>query len=301
MKPPAFDYHAPRTDEEALDLLSRFGGEAKILAGGQSLIPAMNFRLARPAVLIDLNGIGDLAYVVEEASGGVRIGSMTRQRTVETSSLVRDCSPLLHAAMPWVAHVQIRNRGTLGGSLAHADPAAELPAVMLAMRARFRLENNEDERWLEARDFFTGFFATALAEDEMLCEIVVPCLPSYSGTAFREFARRHGDYALAGCCAVLTLEEGQGDSSADQTIKDARLTYFSVADGPVEAVQAQSLLLGQSPAEGLFAEAAYTAAQTDLDPPGDIHASPAFRRQLVEVLTGQALAEALKKALEAKD
>lgn len=291
MKPPAFDYHAPRTDEEALQILNRYGGEAKVLAGGQSLIPAMNFRLARPAVLVDINGIGDLSYIVEEASGGVRIGSMTRQRTVETSPLVRDCSPLLHAAMPWIAHLQIRNRGTVGGSLAHADPAAELPAVMLALRARFRLESQEEERLLSARDFFTGFFSTALAENEMLCEIVVPCLPPRSGTAFREFARRHGDYALVGCCVVLILEEDQ------DVIQEARLTYFSVADGPVEADQAQALLRGQPPSEDLFAEAAHTAAHSDLDPPGDIHATPEFRRHLAQVLTRQALAEALERAL----
>ncbi|HSR69233.1 MAG TPA: xanthine dehydrogenase family protein subunit M [Acidobacteriota bacterium] len=294
MKPPAFDYHAPRTDEEALQLLKRYGGEAKVLAGGQSLIPAMNFRLARPAVLVDINAIGDLAYIVEEASGGVRIGSMTRQRTVETSPLVRDCSPLLHAAMPWIAHLQIRNRGTIGGSLVHADPAAELPAVMLALRARLRLESQEDERWLSARDFFTGFFSTALAENEMLCEIVVPCLPPRSGTAFREFARRHGDYALAGCCAVLTLEEDRGDP---EQIKEARLTYFSVADGPVEAAQAQALLAGQQPSVDLFAEAARVAAHNDLDPPGDIHATPQFRRHLAQVLTRQALKQALQRAL----
>ena len=288
MKPAPFDYFSPATVEEALALLVEHGGDAKPLAGGQSLIPAMNFRLARPAVLVDLNRIAELAYV-RAASGGVAIGAMTRQRAVERSDDVARAAPLVAEAMPSIAHPQIRNRGTMGGSIAHADPSAELPAVMLALDARFRAKSATGERSIPAGEFFKGMLETALAPGELLVEIAVPQLPARSGTAFLEMARRHGDYALVGIAVIVTLDP-RGRCKA------ARLSLLSVGDGPVLATEAGKVLAGQNPSEELLRAAADAAATRDVDPPSDIHASAAYRRQLVAVLTRRALARAFERA-----
>ena len=288
MKPAPFDYFSPATVEEALALLEEHGGDAKPLAGGQSLIPAMNFRLARPAVLVDLNRIADLAYV-RAAPGGVAIGAMTRQRAVERSDDVARAAPLLAEAMPSIAHPQIRNRGTLGGSIAHADPSAELPAVMLALDAQFRAKSATGERSIPAGEFFKGMLETALAPGELLVEIAVPRLPASSGTAFLEMARRHGDYALVGVAVVVTLDPRR-------RCQEAKLSLLSVGDGPVLATEAGKVLAGQSPSEELLRAAGDAAATRDVDPPSDIHASAAYRRQLVAVLTRRALARAFERA-----
>ncbi|HTD70799.1 MAG TPA: xanthine dehydrogenase family protein subunit M [Gemmatimonadales bacterium] len=291
MKPAPFDYFSPATVEEALALLDEHGGDAKPLAGGQSLIPAMNFRLARPAVLVDLNRIAELAYV-RAAPGGVAIGAMTRQRAVERSDDVARAAPLLAEAMPSIAHPQIRNRGTMGGSIAHADPSAELPAVMLALDAQFRAKSATGERSIPAGEFFKGMLETALAPGELLVEIAVPQLPASSGTAFLEMARRHGDYALVGVAVVVMLDpRGR--------CKEAKLSLLSVGDGPVLATEAGKVLAGQSPSEELLRAAGDAAATRDVDPPSDIHASAAYRRQLVAVLTRRALARAFERAATA--
>ena len=291
MKPAPFDYFSPATVEEALALLDEHGGDAKPLAGGQSLIPAMNFRLARPAVLVDLNRIAELAYV-RAAPGGVAIGAMTRQRAVERSDDVARAAPLLAEAMPSIAHPQIRNRGTMGGSIAHADPSAELPAVMLALDAQFRAKSATGERSIPAGEFFKGMLETALAPGELLVEIAVPRLPASSGTAFLEMARRHGDYALVGVAAIVTLDpRGR--------CQEAKLSLLSVGDGPVLATEAGKVLAGQSPSEELLRAAGDAAATRDVDPPSDIHASAAYRRQLVAVLTRRALARAFERAQQA--
>jgi len=288
MKPAPFDYFSPSTVEEALALLAEHGGDAKPLAGGQSLIPAMNFRLARPAVLVDLNRIAELAYV-RAAPGGVAIGAMTRQRAVEGSDDVARAAPLLAEAMPSIAHPQIRSRGTMGGSIAHADPSAELPAVMLALDAQFRAKSATGERSIPAGEFFKGMLETALAPGELLVEIAVPQHPARSGTAFLEMARRHGDYALVGVAVVVTLDpRGR--------CKEAKLSLLSVGDGPVLATEAGKVLAGQSPSEELLRAAGDAAATRDVDPPSDIHASAAYRRQLVAVLTRRALARAFDRA-----
>src|SRR5216117_3344270 len=288
MKPAPFDYFTPATVHEALALLAEHGDEAKPLAGGQSLIPAMNFRLARPAVLVDLNGISALAYVRAE-SGGVAVGAMTRQRTVERSDVVARAAPLLAEAMPSIAHPQIRNRGTVGGSIAHADPSAELPAVTLALDARFRAKSSTGERSIPAADFFKGMLETALAPGELLIEIALPPLPARSGTAFLEVARRHGDYALVGVAGLVTLDpRGRCQS--------ARIACLSVGDGPVLLSEAGKMLADQSPSEELLRAAADAAATRDIDPPSDIHASAAYRRQLARVLTRRALARAFERA-----
>ena len=291
MKPAPFDYFTPATVDEALALLDTHGGDAKPLAGGQSLIPAMNFRLARPAVLVDLNRISELAYVRAE-SGSLAVGAMTRQRVVERSDVVARAAPLLAEAMPSIAHPQIRNRGTMGGSIAHADPSAELPAVMLALEAQFRATSATGERSIPAGEFFRGMLETALAPGELLVEIAVPPLPARTGTAFVEMARRHGDYALVGVAAVVTLD-GKGRCRA------ARVALLSVGDGPVLAAEAGKVLAGQAPSEELVRAAGDTAATRDVDPPSDVHATAAYRRQLVAVLTRRALARAFERAEKA--
>ena len=290
MKPAAFEYSSPGTLDEALALLARHGGDAKPLAGGQSLIPAMNFRLARPAVLVDLNRVAELSYI-DSRPDAIAIGAMTRQRAVERSDVVERAAPLLAEAMPSIAHPQIRNRGTVGGSIAHADPSAELPTVMLALGARFRARSSGGERVIAAGEFFKGMLETALSPDELLVEILVPPLPANSGTAFVEVARRYGDYAMVGVAVLVTLEK-RGRCSA------ARIALLSVGDGPVLARAAGEVLAGQSPSEQLLRAAADAAATRDIDPPSDIHASAAYRRQLAAVLTRRALVLAFERAGE---
>lgn len=289
MKPPPFEYFAPTTLDEALDYMADYGDEAKPLAGGQSLIPTMNFRLSQPEVLVDLNGIAELAYIRPAAGGGVSIGAMTRQRSVERSPLVAEQAPLIHETMPYIAHPQIRNRGTFGGNLAHTDPASELPAVATVLNARFRAQSRSGQRWLNVDEFFVDLFTTALEPEELLVEIVIPPLPAQTGYAFREVSRRHGDYALVGVAATVTLD----DNGLCET---ARLVYLSVGDKPVEAYQATAALTGQKLTTAAIDEAAEIAATQDIDPPGDIHASVPYRRHLAKVLAKQVLAAATARA-----
>lgn len=285
MKPPIFDYHAPNTLAEALTLLAEHEDDAKPLAGGQSLVPAMNFRLAQPAILIDLNGIQSLFGIQSQDGTGLHIGAMTRQRTVERSPLVAQHAPLLAEAMPHIAHPQIRNRGTFGGSLAHADPASELPALAIALEMKMQAESVRGKRWIAADDFFEGLFETALEPDELLTEIIIPPLPARTGCAFDEVARRHGDYAMAGAAAVVTLAE-------DGTIANSKLVFFSIDDAPVEASSATDLLLGEQPSNELI-RAAADAIDDDIDPISDIHASAAYRRHLAKVLARRTLTRAI--------
>lgn len=288
MKPAAFDYQAPADLGEVLDLLAEGGDDVKLLAGGQSLVPAMNFRLARPSMLIDLNGVPELAYLHEE-DGELRIGAMTRQRQVEKSPLVASRLPLVHETMPWIAHAQIRNRGTFGGSLAHADPAAELPSVVLALGGRFHLKSRRGERWVGPEDFFRGLFETARESDEILVEVAIPVQTPGSGWAFEEMARRAGDFAMVGVGVVLEL-------TAAGTIGKARIGLVSVADQPILAPKSAALLLGEKPSDELFRAAAATCAQKEIDPTDDLHASAAYRRHLTAVLLRRALTRAAARA-----
>lgn len=290
MKPAAFEYHRPETVEEALALLAEHGDEAKILAGGQSLVPTMNFRLAQPAVLIDINRLRDLAYIRPAEGGvqGIHIGAMTRQRAVEKSALVAERAPLLHETMPYIAHTQIRNRGTIGGSVAHADPAAELPAIALTLDARVRVRSAEAERWIAADGFFLGMLETSMADEELLVEVEIPDLPAKTGYAFVEFARRHGDYALVGVAARVALD-------AKGACRDARVVLMSVGERPVEARNAASALEGQSPSSEALRAASHAAGYDDIDPHGDVHATPEYRRHLAEVLTRRALERAISR------
>jgi CO/xanthine dehydrogenase FAD-binding subunit len=291
MKPPPFKYYAPTTLSEALARLAEHGGEAKALAGGQSLIPTMNFRLAQPEALVDLNHIPELAYIRPTNDGGLAIGAMTRHRQVERSGLVKERAPLVYETMPFIAHPQIRNRGTFGGSLAHADPAAELPAVTLALEARFAVQSLQGKREVPAAEFFVDLFTTSLEPEELLVEVILPPVSPRTGYAFREVSRRHGDYALVGAAAAVTLNE-------KGACEQARLVYFSVGPGPVAAHQATALLQGQVLTPAAIEAAAETAASADIDPSGDIHASVAYRRHLAKVLARQVLAEAGQRAKE---
>jgi aerobic carbon-monoxide dehydrogenase medium subunit len=288
VKPAPFEYFSPHTLDEALALLAEHGSDAKPLAGGQSLIPAMNFRLATPAVLVDLNAITGLSHITEHG-GGLRIGGMTRQRALERSQAVAERAPLIAATMPFVAHAAIRTRGTLGGSLAHADPAAELPAVMLALDARFTLQTRGDSRIVSAADFFVGLFSTAIEPGELLVEIDVPDLPSRSGVAFQEISRRHGDFALAGAAAVVSLDD------AGRCML-ARVALLSLSDRPVLAEHVPATLVGQAPSAEAIRAAAEAAAEHDIDPTSDLHASSAYRRQLAAVLTRRVLERAFSDA-----
>jgi carbon-monoxide dehydrogenase medium subunit len=287
MKPAPFEYFAPETLEAALELKAQHGDEAKALAGGQSLIPAMNFRVAQPSILIDLNRINELRYI--HKNGALRIGAMTVQSVAEHDALVAQHAPLLHEAIPNIAHSQIRNRGTIGGSIAHADPASELPVVCITLNARMLARSKSAERWIEAKDFFSGLFSTSLQPDELLVEIEFPIMPANTGYAFMEIARRHGDYAMAGLAALLRLD-------ANGNCEEARLVYLNVGDGPVDAVQASASLTGKPPTEAAFKEAGHIASQQEMSPFGNLHASADYQRHLSTILTGRAMTKAYQRA-----
>ena len=289
MKPAPFEYTSPATLEEALDDMNRHGSDAKLLAGGQSLIPVMNFRLAQPAAIVDLNKLTELSYVRSGDSGEFRIGAMVRQSRLEHGPDIAHHQPLIRETMPYVAHPQIRNRGTIGGSLAHADPAAELPVVMVALHARFLLRRKGHERWVDAEDFYQSLFMTAMEPDEILVEIAIPPLPRHCGVAFGEFARRHGDYAQAGAAAIVRLDESG-------YCRQARLVFLSVGEIPMVAREAVAALIGDIPSAALIDTIAQSAAQHEIDPTGDIHATAEYKRHLAYVLGRRALEQAVTRA-----
>jgi len=288
MKPASFRYFRPDTLDEALDLLRTYGDDAKPLAGGQSLVPAMNFRLAQPAVLVDLNRIPNLG-AIDSGGDGLRVGGMVRHRTLERDTHVAAHAPLVTAAMPLVAHPPIRTRGTLGGSLAHADPAAELPAVMLALDAAFVLRSQTRTRTVGASDFFMGLYTTAMEPDELLIEVVVPPHAPRTGSAVQEVVRRHGDFALAGAAAVVALD-------ARGVVTSARLALFGVDERPVLAAGAADALVGMAPTPEAIDEAANLAGGRDVSPMTDIHASSRYRRHLATVLARRVLTHAAAAA-----
>jgi CO/xanthine dehydrogenase FAD-binding subunit len=288
MKPPKFRYFAPQSVGEALALLAEHADDARVLAGGQSLVPLMNMRLVHPGVLIDINGIHELAYV-KAWDGGFAIGTLTRDAALAGDRSVAERLPVLTEASHFVGHPAIRNRSTVGGSIAHADPAAELPAVMVAMNAEFVALSRSGSRTIPAQDFFKGYLTTDLKDGEMLTELRIPGLPSRSGSAFVEFARREGDYALAGVAAVIALDE-------NGTIADARLGLCSVGPAPVRAELAEAMLRGQHPDAGAWSAAAAAVVSVLDNPISDIHGSADYRRHLAGVLTKQALTIAAERA-----
>lgn len=288
MKPAPFEYHVPDSIDQALELMHEHADVAKVLAGGQSLVPAMNFRVVQPSMLIDLNRVQELDYVREDGDY-LRIGAMTRERTLEFNEQIARRIPLLHEAAPHIAHPQIRNRGTIGGSIVNADPAAELPVLMIALQARLKARNTSGERWVEAKDFFVGMFTTALEPDEILVEIELPFSSARTGWSFLEVAPRAGDYALMGVATSLTLDE-------NGKCHHARLVYLNAGDGPVEAVQAAQSLVGEELTDELIASAAAHASENEITPFGNIHTSPEFQRHLAKVLTKNSLKQALQRA-----
>ncbi len=288
MKLPHVDYEAPKTVSEAVELLAEHQDEASVLAGGQSLIPLLALRLARPAVLIDINGIGELSGV-SAADGWVAIGAMTREYVAEESETVADTVPLLAAALPLIGHEAIRNRGTIGGSLAHADPAAELPAVARALGAEFVVYGQSGERVVPAAEWFEGYLTTSRRPDELLVEVRFPAAGRGTGISFQEVARRHGDFAIVGLAASLTLSEG--------AISDARLALAGISDVPVRAIDAEGLLVGERPSPELFDEAARRATG-DIDPPADLHGSADYRKKVAAALVRRGLRAAADNAGE---
>lgn len=285
MKPARFDYHAPASVEEALALLGRYSGEAKLLAGGQSLMPLMNFRLSRPAALIDLNAIPSLAYIREDG-GQLRFGAMTRQRTIEFSPLVRRRLPLLAEATSLVGHLPIRTRGTIGGSIAHADPSAEYPAVLTTLEGSVVARGPRGERALQGPELFQSYLSTGLAADEILVEVRFPAMPPGAGFAFEEFSRRHGDFAIVGIAAMVV---GHGERCTA-----ARLATAGAGPVPARLRAAEEILERDGLSEAAIEAAADRAAEL-VEPDSDIHASAAYRRNLTRVLTARAVRRAITR------
>lgn len=286
MKPAPFSYVAPDSMDEALALVRRHGTDGKVLAGGQSLVPLLNMRLARPSVLIDLNRLRALDYLKDGKE--IRIGAMTRQRAVELSPLVRQKLPLLAEAVGYVGHPQIRNRGTVGGSMAHADPSAELPAVLAVLEGSVVLRSARGTRTVPASQFFLGYLATALRPDELLVEVRFPA-HERSGTGFLEIARRHGDYALVGVAVVVDLD---GDQA-----RRVRLAFTGVGPAPVRVEEAEAAATRVRLTDQRYAEVGRIAA-SHLDPESDIHASAAYRKEVAGVLAARALRLAVRRAQE---
>lgn len=283
MKPPKFEYHAPSTLDEAVALLAQYRGDAKVLAGGQSLLPVLNFRLAAPAALIDINRIQELAYIREDGNE-ILIGAATRQRTIENDALVAAKLPLLREATGWVAHLPIRTRGTIGGSLSHADPAAEYPMIALALDARMVIRGSGGTRIVPAQEFFLSYLTTALEPTEILSEIRVPAMPSTAGSAVEEFARRKGDFAIVAIAASVARDRDR--------CTYVRLAAAGVGPTPIRLHAAEAILLEHGVGTEAMSAAAASAARA-VQPLDDLHASAEYRRHLTKVLVGRALARAL--------
>ena len=288
MKLPQVGYEAPKTVSEALELLAEYEDEASVLAGGQSLIPLLALRLAHPAALIDINGIDELSGV-SAAHGWVTIGAMTREYVAEESQTITDAVPLLAAALPLIGHEAIRSRGTIGGSMAHADPAAELPAVALALGADLVVRGPSGERVIPAAEWFEGYLTTSRRPDELLTQVRFPTAGRGTGISFQEVARRHGDFAIVGLATSLTLSDGM--------ITDARLALAGMSDVPVRAAGAEDLLVGERPSTELFDEAARRATG-DMDPPADLHGSSDYRKKVAAALVRRGLRAAADNAYE---
>jgi aerobic carbon-monoxide dehydrogenase medium subunit len=287
VKPAKFEYHAPASVDEALAILERYDGEARVLAGGQSLVPMMNFRLAQPRALVDLNRIAGLAFIEEEGET-VRIGSMTRQRRLESDPLIAAKLPLLHEALRWVGHLPTRSRGTIGGSIAHADPSAEIPMVLQALEGQIVARGPQGERRIAAQDLFRAALTTSLAPLEIVTEVRFPAMPRLAGHAIEEFARRKGDFAIA-AIAVMLLRHGARCTKA-------RLATAGVGPISIRLRDAETVLEQKGLGETAIAEAAEKAA-AQVDPVSDLNGSAEYRRHLTGVLTGRAVRKAMAPAI----
>lgn len=288
MKPAPFDYASPTSVAEAVALLDDPDRDTAVLAGGQSLLPMLNMRLARPELVVDLSRVEGLTGIAER-DGAIVFGAMTTKLAAERSELVQRRQPLMHAATKLVGHPQIRSRGTVGGSMAHADPAAEYPALALATDAWMRVRSGQGERTIGAADFFVSALTTALQEGELLVEVGVPALPEGAGWAFTELARRHGDYAMAGTAVTVRLD-------TESRFSDARIVVFGVTSVPMRVTAAEALLRGERPDAALYRRAADAVREAVVNPLADIHASAEYRRHLAGVLTERGLADAVSRA-----
>jgi carbon-monoxide dehydrogenase medium subunit len=282
MKPPRFEYAAPSTVEESARLLAEAGGDAKVLAGGQSLMPMLNMRIARPDLLVDLNGVGGLDSI-EADDGELVMGALVRHHDAATSDAVAASCPLIARAMPFVGHAAIRHRGTVVGSLAHADPAAELPAVAAALGATMVAASTRGERRISCDDFFRSWFTTALEPDELLTQVRFPAQHPSAGSSFAEVARRHGDFAQAGVAATLRVD---GD-----VLRDVRLAALAVAPAPRRLTAAEAVLEGAPLGEELLEDAG-AAAAAEVDPGSDMHSSADYRRRTLAALVARAVRDA---------
>ncbi len=291
MKPAPFDYVVPSSVEEAVNLLANDDIEAHALAGGQSLIAAMNMRMARPELLVDLAKLDALDFIREDGDH-LLVGAMTTKRSVEFSGLVQALQPLMHAATMLIAHPQIRNRGTVGGSIAHADSAAEYPALALLLDAELTAVGPGGERTIPASDFFISYFTTALEEGELLTQIRIPKMPSGRGWAFREIARRHGDFAMAGVGVTLDLD-------ASGHCANTRVVSFALSDTPLHATAVEEAINGEQPTDSVVAGASRLAANGIDTPMSDVHASVEYRRELATILTERCVGEAVERARSA--
>lgn len=286
MKPSAFEYFAPSTVKEAVGLLEQYEDEAKIMAGGQSLVPIMNFRLGRPEVLIDINKIKDLEYIKEEGDD-LLVGALTRERDLELSPLVQEGCPILAEAVSFIGHISIRNRGTIGGSLVHADPSSELPTVVCCLGGEMKVVGPSGERTLEPEEFFLTYLTTSLEPSEILVEVKIPTLPQNTGWSFVELSRRTGDFAIVGVATLLFMEDGG-------VCKEARIALGGVAPTPIRAEEAEEVLAGEKITDALIEKAGEEAAEaTETEP--DYHASAEYRKEMARVFVQKALHEALSR------
>ncbi len=283
MKPSVFEYFSPGTVSEAVELLERFGDEAKIMAGGQSLMPMLNFRVARPKVLVDINRLPNLDYIREE-KGELVIGGLTREHTLEKSPLVREKCPLLTKAISYIGHLPIRVRGTIGGSLVHADPSAEIPVVFSCLGGKAKVVGSKGERMIGGEEFFLTYLTSALDPGEILIETRFPTLPSGAGWSFLELSRRHGDFGIVTVACILALD-------AKGNCRTARIALGGVAPTPLRATAAEKALAGRKIDNALIAEAGAKAAE-GTEPESDYHASAEYRREMARVFTERALKEA---------
>jgi carbon-monoxide dehydrogenase medium subunit len=289
MKPVKFDYYAPASVDEAINTLAELGYNGKILAGGQSLIAAMNFRMARPGALVDLNNIPELSYIKTTPEGGLAIGTMTRVYKVEHDPEVVKRFPLLPEVAKFIAHTQIRRRGTFGGAIAHADPAGQLPSIAVAMDANVLLKGKGKERWVKASDLIVGPFMTVIEPDEMLAEVILAPNPPRTGSNYQQMSRQSGGYAQAAVASIVTLDN-QNRCSA------VRLVLMSVGEVPILSQKAGQILIGQEPSTEAIKAVAEATASTEIDPATDLHATADYRRNLIRVLVVRSLTESFARA-----
>jgi aerobic carbon-monoxide dehydrogenase medium subunit len=288
MKPVKFDYYAPTNVAEALETLAELGYDGKVLAGGQSLIAAMNFRMARPAALVDLNGVPELSYIKPSSDGGLAIGTMTRVNTVEHDPEVAKRFPLLLEVTKFIAHPQIRRRGTFGGAIAHADPAGQLPSIAVVMDANVLIRGKGKERWVKASDLIIGPFMTTIEPDEMLAEVALSANPAHTGSNYMQVSRQSGGYAQAAVASVVTLE---GDK-----VKNVRLVLMGIGEAPILSQKAVEILNGQIPTSEALKAVAEACATSEIDPATDIHATAEYRRTLIRALVARSLTESIARA-----